>query len=106
MNDNQAQKALVWFANMMMQIPEYQPNWTPDFCVKQAIEYRDTLKKHLTESVDFKTMSVDELKSLGFSWWNETENLLLCPLWLANTLFPDVDHDHRFGKIAYGFTVE
>ena len=103
---NKAQTGLIWFANMMMQIPEYQPNWTPEFCVKEALEYRDMLKEYLLKECDFSKMSIEELQSLGFAWWDDNKSLLLCPMWLANTLFPDKDHDHRNGIIAFGFKVE
>ena len=102
-NYEKALTGLSWFANMMMQIPEYQPSWSGDFSIKESLEYRDKVKVYLKENVEFEKLSIEELKSLGFQFLSENESLLLCPLWLADTLFPDKDHDHRGGMLAYGF---
>jgi hypothetical protein len=102
---NKVQKILVWFANSMMQIPEYQPQWTAEFCVKEALENRAKIKRELLSKIDFSALSLEDFLDLGFSFWDESKSLLLCPLWLADTLFPEEDHDHRGGLIAYGFKV-
>lgn len=104
MSKQKAQHALVWFANMMMQIPEYQPSWGPAFCVTEALAYKKKLEEYLSQ-IDFTQMTVEELKELGFRWWDEEHTLLLCPLWLAS-LFPSDDHDHRGGCLAFGFKVK
>jgi len=102
-NYKNALLGLNWYVNRLSQIPEYHESWSADFCVKESLEYRDKLDIHLTEKVDFTKLNLDELKSLGFEEFGKT---LLCPLWLADHLFPNVDHDNRGGLIAFGFAID
>jgi len=92
-----------WYLNRLAQIPEYHKSWGGDFCMKESLDYIQQVNEYLTNNVDFTKLTLEEFKSLGFEFFN---NKLLCPLWLANHLFPNVDHDHRGGLIAFGYTVD
>ena len=102
-NYKMASLARNWYVNKLSQIPEYHNSWSAEFCVKESLDYMKTVNDFLTENVDFTKLTIGELESLGFEVW---ENKLLCPLWLANHLFPNVDHDHRGGLIAFGYAVD
>ena len=92
-----------WYINQLSQIPEYHKSWGAKFCVKESLDYKKSLNEYLTKNVDFTNLTLKELQNLGFVFYNDK---LLCPLWLANHLFPNVDHDHRCGLIAFGYTVD
>lgn len=57
---------------------------------------------------DTEKCVTNKIKIIELDYEEEVDDktLLLCPLWLADTLFPYKDHDHRGGSIAFGFTVK
>lgn len=84
------------------QICEY--NWDAGFAVSELKEAYAKIQEEL-KSVDFKSMTLDELFLARFGNWDE--NVILCPLYLKDTLKPKAaDNDTRFGCIAYGWSVE
>ena len=81
----------------------YGKSWGDEFVAKQAREHYDKSIEHLKD-FDFKILTLDELKMVGFRMWDE--GLLLCPLWVAPILMPNAkDNDTRFGCLAYGWPV-
>lgn len=102
----------------LAQIDAYQKNWDGDFSKSQVLDVFEKLYENAP--IDLKKFSLKELQTLGFSWWDEEETLLLIPLH-AYRLIADgtvlhsidggsyikgkdeIDLDHRFGMLAYGF---
>ena len=84
-------------------VKNYGQSWGDKFVAEQAVQRYDKAIKHL-EGFDFKTLTLDELKMIGFRMW--TEDLILCPLWAKPLLCPNItDNDTRFGCLAYGWIV-
>jgi hypothetical protein len=104
-------------------------NWSEELIASKMTEARAKIIKDVG-SIDFHLLSVDELKSIGFSLWDEETSILLAPLWAYDLLpvgqemhcisgksivvAPDyksagsehyIDNDIRFGCISYGFKV-
>ena len=85
-------------------VKQYGKSWGERFCTEQAVENYDKVLDHLKD-FDFKTLTIDQLKMVGFRMWNET--LILCPLWAAPLLIKNLkDNDTRFGCVAYGWEVK
>lgn len=97
-------------------------NWSSDYkeeTMSAAVKNVKTVfsKKLETVSVEeLKTLSREELYAEGFGNWKD--ELVLVPFWLLHYLstdieliditgessnIKDVDNDHRFGYLAYGF---
>lgn len=94
--------------------------WSDEFSYKEIREKYANIKEELKDIIgDVTTLSLEELKELGFSKWSEESGLRLIPLW-AFDLIPDgaelesiggekavkgkdeIDLDARFGCIAWG----
>lgn len=103
--------------NTAAQIIEY--SWGADFSLTELKQLESNIKKNPDfKYIDTSNILLDELKSLGFSLWDEESKLLLIPLWICNYLKKDteiycidgkksndinsVDKDVRFGCIAWG----
>ena len=83
------------------------------------------LYKAIEETIDFNTLTVEDVKFLGFKKWDEEEypNLWLFPIWLF-PIIPEgievtsisgekfnfekekADKDIRFGCLAYGLEIK
>ena len=95
----------------------YDYTWEQDFCKKEMSNLIVEIKKTLTESnFDICKCSKDVLMTLGFSNWDDNDNMLLIPLWAVlvldentpvvsifgeHTILKYIDHDVRFGCVAY-----
>lgn len=101
-------------------------NWDAKFCKEYIKQRYDNYVKQLSseeyDNVKIRNLTIDELKSLGFSHWTQKDNLLLAPLWIVPFLQIDKeqqyyfidgerftfkdnfkpDNDIRFGCVAWG----
>jgi hypothetical protein len=85
-------------------------NWSDEFCRKELNETFDHFDKALAKvTVPWETFTIDQMLQLGFCWWDESNTLLLIPLYLKNQFYTkgsEYDADCRFGCLAYGLKVK
>ena len=111
--------------NVAAQCMQYT-NWSSEFVASELARAKEKVIKDVG-SIDFHLLTADELKSVGFSLWDEESNVLLAPLWAYDLLpigqtmhcisgeslvvesgYKDssnkhyIDNDIRFGCISYG----
>lgn len=101
-------------------------NWSAEFCKSYIKQRYDNFIKQLSSEeynyIKINDLTIDELRSLGFSYWTQKDNLLLAPLWIVPFLQIDKeqqyyfidgegftfkdnfkpDNDIRFGCVAWG----
>jgi hypothetical protein len=104
-------------ADMISEFASYA-SWSDEYCRKKSKELYNKLIKEF-ETLDFTSLSADELKQVGFKWFDE--NLLCMPMWVMDCLKDGTmiacidgtekpfskettDRDTRFGVTAYGFS--
>lgn len=99
-------------------------NRTPDLVYKEVFERLDKLKSHYTSlNIDYTQIMSEDLRSVGFTYWDEEEKHLLIPIWLFRLLpddeklysplseshiielKKDCDDDYRFGCVAFSLAV-
>lgn len=100
-------------------------HWGEEFSYR-TIRCEWNLKRPVWEDVErisvqeLQAMPFSQLKNFGFAPWGDNTKLLLIPLWAWNLIkdgevltsinkedktkgIDDIDLDHRFGNIAWGF---
>lgn len=97
-------------------------NWSDKFKLENIQEIKNTIlhweKTYGSFDINPNDLSMDEMKELGFSKWDEDSELMLIPIWLYKFLadefecqsingtkynkLSEIDNDHRFGCLAYG----
>ena len=116
MNKENINYIVASYLNQVSMITQY--NWDSDYCKDHIERATETLNKELKNLIDWDSLTLEDIKNLGFTLWDKS-GFYLIPLYLL-PIIPigtelkcidggkiiydgnNIDNDTRFGCLAYG----
>ena len=114
---------LQWITGKSSELITYD-SWSDEFCRRELKESFKNFyeNENVKKTFSLENLTVERAKVIGFKQWNDSSEILLCPLWycgfikdgtkihtISGSEYYDskkTDKDIRLGCVAFGFKFE